>query len=333
MQFLDEAKIYVKSGKGGAGCLSFLRAANLPKGGPDGGNGGRGGSVILRGTKALNTLIDFRFQQHFTAENGRPGMGKLRSGASGEDLIVTIPVGTTVYLEDGELEITDIIEDGQELVIAKGGDGGTGNAAYKSSTNQAPRKTTPGFPGEEHTIWLKLKLLSDVGLVGLPNAGKSTLLSVISRAKPKIADYPFTTLTPQLGVVSIDGHEFVMADLPGLIKGAHEGQGLGDRFLKHIERCAVMLHLVDATMENPYENYQLIRHELTSYHSDLAIKPELIALTKCDSIQPDALKKVEADFHHAGLATHAISSIANQGTEAMLRVLYQHVTRHQTQAA
>ncbi|MCH2037916.1 MAG: GTPase ObgE, partial [Rickettsiales bacterium] len=266
MQFIDEAKIFVKSGDGGAGCVSFRREANVPKGGPDGGNGGRGGSVIIQGIAGLNTLIDFRYQQHFKAKKGDHGQGRNRNGAAAKDLIINVPVGTQVIDGDSDELIIDIDSVEKHYVLAQGGQGGLGNTNFKSSVNQAPKKATNGTSGEERWVWLKLKLLSDSGLVGLPNAGKSTFVSSVSRARPKIADYPFTTLTPQLGVVYVDDSEFVIADIPGLIKGAHKGQGLGDQFLKHIERCGVLLHLIDATQEDVVEAYRVIREELQGYN-------------------------------------------------------------------
>ncbi|MFL4999824.1 MAG: GTPase ObgE, partial [Xanthobacteraceae bacterium] len=287
MKFLDEAKIYVKAGDGGAGVVAFRREKFIEFGGPDGGDGGRGGSVILEAVPNLNTLIDFRYRQHFKAPRGGHGMGKNRSGAAGEDLIIKAPVGTQILGEDKTTLLADLTQPGQRIVIARGGDGGFGNAHYKSSTNQAPRRADPGWPGEERWIWLRLKLIADVALVGLPNAGKSTFLAAVSRARPKIADYPFTTLTPQLGVVGIDGEEFVIADLPGLIEGAHDGAGLGTRFLGHMERCAVLLHLIDGTGEDVVIAYQTIRAELAAYGHGLAEKPEIVGLNKSDAIPPE----------------------------------------------
>lgn len=282
MHFIDEAKIHVKAGDGGRGCISFRREKFIEHGGPNGGDGGKGGSIIFEASEDLNTLIDFRYKQHFKAQNGESGKGKNMSGRAGEDIVILVPLGTQILDEWGENVLYDFNYHGMRVTIAKGGDGGMGNTHYKSSTNQAPRRATPGFPGEEQWIWLKLKLLSDVGLVGLPNAGKSTFLSTVSAAKPKIADYPFTTLKPQLGVVHLDDEEFVVADLPGLIEGASKGLGLGDRFLKHIERCRVILHLIDISSENPLADYNLIRNELSSYSAKLEEKREIIVLTKCD---------------------------------------------------
>ena len=265
MKFLDEAKVYIRSGDGGNGCISFRREKFIEFGGPNGGDGGRGGDVIVEAVDGLNTLIDYRYQQHFKAKNGGGGMGKDRHGANGDNILMKVPAGTQIYEEDGETLLADLATVGERVVLAKGGNGGFGNAYFKSSTNRAPRRANPGLPGEERTIRLRLKLIADAGLVGLPNAGKSTFLASVSAAKPKIADYPFTTLHPQLGVVRIDNREFVLADLPGLIEGAHDGVGLGDRFLGHIERCRVLLHIVDGTGEHAGEAYKTVRHELEAY--------------------------------------------------------------------
>lgn len=293
MKFLDQAKIYIKAGDGGAGCVSFRREKFIEFGGPDGGNGGRGGSVIVEAVDNLNTLIDFRYQQHFKAERGHHGMGRHRSGAAGKDLVLKVPVGTQIYDEHKEMLLADLTEIGQKIVLAKGGDGGFGNDHYKSSTNQAPRHSTPGYPGEELWVWLQLKLIADAGLVGMPNAGKSTFLSVVSRAKPKIADYPFTTLVPQLGVVRLENVEFVLADIPGLIEGAHEGVGLGDRFLGHVERCRVLLHLIDGTSEDVVAAYRIICQELEAYGHELAQKPQLVLLNKIDALsEPEIAAKI-----------------------------------------
>lgn len=284
MKFLDQAKIYIKSGDGGAGSAAFRREKYIPKGGPAGGDGGRGGSVIAECVEGLNTLIDFRYQQHFKASRGGHGMGKDRTGAKGADIIIKVPVGTQILEEDRETLIADFTRPGQRTVLAKGGDGGFGNIHYKTSTNQAPRRADPGYPGEEQWLWLRLKLIADAGLVGLPNAGKSTFLAAVSHAKPKIADYPFTTLHPNLGVVGVDEREFVMADIPGLIEGAHEGAGLGDRFLGHVERCRVLLHLVDGTSEDVAGDFHTVRHELASYGGGLIEKPYVVCLNKCDAM-------------------------------------------------
>ena len=326
MKFLDQAKVYVRSGDGGNGSVSFRREKFIEFGGPDGGDGGRGGSVILEAVPNLNTLIDFRYQQHFKAARGGHGMGQNRSGASGEDLVIKVPVGTQVLAEDKETLLADMVESGQRVVIAKGGDGGFGNAHYKSSTNRAPRRADPGWPGEERWLWLRLKLIADVALVGLPNAGKSTFLAATSRARPKIADYPFTTLTPQLGVVGIDGEEFVIADLPGLIEGAHEGAGLGTRFLGHMERCAVLLHLVDGTQEEVAEAYRTIRAELDAYGHGLTEKPEIVGLNKSDAILSEELAGQAAALQEAAQApVMTLSGATGAGVTEVLRALKAHV--------
>jgi GTP-binding protein len=291
MKFLDQAKIYVKSGDGGAGVVAFRREKFIEWGGPDGGDGGRGGDVVIEAVDNLNTLIDYRYQQHFRAEKGHHGMGQNRTGAAGASVVLRVPVGTQVLDEANEEVLLDLTKPGERHVLLKGGDGGFGNAHYKSSTNRAPRRADPGWPGAERWLWLRLKLIADAGLVGLPNAGKSTLLAAVSRAKPKIADYPFTTLKPQLGVVRVHGEEFVLADLPGLIEGASEGAGLGHRFLGHVERCAVLLHLVDATAEDVVANWRLVRRELDAYGAGLAEKPEIIGLNKADAVPADELAK------------------------------------------
>jgi GTP-binding protein len=290
MKFLDQARVFVRSGNGGAGALSFRREKFIEFGGPDGGDGGRGGDVVIEVADGLNTLIDFRYQQHFKGKTGGHGMGKNRAGGRGADAVLRVPAGTQVFEEDGETLIADLTEIGQRVVIARGGNGGFGNAHFKSSTNRAPRRANPGQEGEERTIWLRLKLIAEAGLIGLPNAGKSTFLATVSAAKPKIADYPFTTLDPGLGVVAIDGREFVLADIPGLIEGAHEGAGLGDRFLGHIERCRVLLHLVDATGEHAGKAYKTVRRELEAYGAGLAEKPEIVTLSKIDAIDDETLK-------------------------------------------
>jgi GTP-binding protein len=291
MKFLDQAKIYVRSGDGGAGAVSFRREKFIEFGGPDGGDGGRGGDVIIEAVPNLNTLIDYRYQQHFKAEKGHHGMGANRSGAAGKSVVLRVPVGTEILDEENEQVLLDLTKPGERHVLLKGGDGGFGNAHYKSSTNRAPRRADPGRPGEERWIWLRLKLIADAGLVGLPNAGKSTLLAAVSRAKPKIADYPFTTLKPQLGVVRVHEREFVLADLPGLIEGASEGAGLGHRFLGHVERCAVIFHLIDGTDEDVVENYRAIRRELAAYGHGLDEKPEIIGLNKCDAVPAEQLAR------------------------------------------
>jgi GTP-binding protein len=322
MKFLDEAKVYVASGAGGNGCVSFRREKFIEFGGPNGGDGGKGGDVIVEAVNGLNTLIDYRYQQHFKAQRGENGMGKDRHGASGKDAVLKVPAGTQVYEEDGETLLADLTEIGQQVMIAKGGNGGFGNAYFKSSTNRAPRHANPGQPAEELTIRLRLKLIADAGLIGLPNAGKSTFLSVVSAAKPKIADYPFTTLHPQLGVVRIDEREFVLADLPGLIEGAHEGVGLGDRFLGHTERCRVILHLVDGTAEDVAGAYRTVRGELEAYGNGLTDKPEIVALTKADALTPEAIKEQTAALKKAaGGAPLVISSASRQGVPEVLRAL------------
>ncbi|SFK73089.1 GTPase ObgE [Methylocapsa palsarum] len=290
MKFLDQAKVYIRSGDGGAGCLSFRREKFIEFGGPDGGDGGRGGDVVAECVGGLNTLIDYRYQQHFKAKTGVHGMGKNRTGGRGADAVLRVPAGTQIFDEDSDSLLADLTEIGQRIVLAKGGNGGFGNAHFKSSTNQAPRRTNPGQAGEERTIVLRLKLIADAGLVGLPNAGKSTFLATVSSAKPKIADYPFTTLHPQLGVVACDEREFVLADIPGLIEGAHEGVGLGDRFLGHVERCRVLLHLVDAGVEHAGKAYKTVRRELDAYGEGLADKPEIVALSKIDTVDAETLK-------------------------------------------
>jgi GTP-binding protein len=313
MKFLDEAKVYIRSGDGGNGCVSFRREKFIEFGGPNGGDGGRGGDVIAQAVAGLNTLIDFRFQQHFKAKNGRAGMGKDRHGANGADIALKVPPGTQIYAEDGETLLADLTDVGERAVLARGGNGGFGNAHFKSSTNRAPRHANPGQPGEELTIHLRLKLIADAGIVGLPNAGKSTFLAAVSAAKPKIADYPFTTLHPQLGVAAIDGREFVLADIPGLIEGAHEGAGLGDRFLGHVERCRVLLHLVDGTTDDPGEAYRTVRAEIEAYGYGLADKPEIVALSKADSLLPDEIKTQTAKLKKAARKTPLVLS-AHSGT-------------------
>lgn len=320
MKFLDEAKIFLKSGDGGAGCVSFRREKFIEFGGPDGGNGGKGGDIVFEPISNLNTLIDFRYHQHFKAEKGHHGMGSSRTGASGKNLVIQVPVGTQIFAEDKETLLADFITDGQQITFLKGGDGGFGNEHFKSSTNRAPRKATPGWPGEEMWVWLRLKLIADVGVVGLPNAGKSTFLSVVSRARPKIADYPFTTLVPNLGVVYVHDREFVMADVPGLIEGAHKGVGLGTRFLGHIERCKVLLHLIDATLEDVVGAYQTIRHELTFYGQGLLEKPEIIALNKCDALTTDMIKEKQKTLEKVtGKTVFELSSVSHHGVPEVLK--------------
>jgi GTP-binding protein len=323
MKFLDQARVFIRSGNGGAGALSFRREKFIEFGGPDGGDGGRGGDVVIEVADGLNTLIDFRYQQHFKGKTGGHGMGKNRAGARGADAVLRVPAGTQVFEEDGETLIADLTEAGERVVIARGGNGGFGNAHFKSSTNRAPRRANPGQEGEERTIWLRLKLIADAGLIGLPNAGKSTFLATVSAAKPKIADYPFTTLDPGLGVVAIDGREFVLADIPGLIEGAHEGAGLGDRFLGHIERCRVLLHLVDATSDHAGKVYKTVRRELEAYGAGLAEKAEIVALSKIDAVDSETLKAQTDRLKRA--AKHKpllLSAVAGAGvTEALRAVL------------
>ena len=322
MKFLDEAKVYIRSGDGGNGCVAFRREKFIEFGGPSGGNGGRGGDVIIEAVDGLNTLIDYRYQQHFKAPKGTHGMGKDRHGANGADITLKVPVGTQIFEEDRETLLADLMEVGQRVVLAEGGNGGFGNAHFKSSTNRAPRNANPGQPGEERWVWLRLKLIADAGLVGLPNAGKSTFLAAVSAAKPKIGDYPFTTLHPQLGVVSIDGREFVLADIPGLIEGAHEGAGLGDRFLGHIERCRVLLHLVDATCEHAGKAYKTVRTELEAYAESLMEKIEIVALNKIDAVEPDVLKEQVKRLKRAAKKTPLlVSGATGAGVPEVLRAL------------
>jgi len=322
MKFLDEAKVYIRSGDGGNGCVAFRREKFIEFGGPSGGNGGRGGDVIVEVADGLNTLIDYRYQQHFKAPKGGHGMGSDRHGAGGKDIVLKVPLGTQIFDEDRETLIHDFKEVGEKFVLATGGNGGFGNAHFKTSTNRAPRNANPGQTGEERWIWLRLKLIADAGLVGLPNAGKSTFLSVVSAAKPKIADYPFTTLHPQLGVVGIDGREFVLADIPGLIEGAHEGAGLGDRFLGHVERCRVLLHLIDATCDHAGKAYKTVRAELEAYDEDLAGKIEIVALNKIDAVSPEHLKDQKARLKRAAKKTPLLlSGVSREGVPEALRAL------------
>ncbi len=322
MKFLDLAKVYIRSGSGGAGAVSFRREKFIEYGGPDGGDGGNGGSVIAECVDGLNTLIDFRYQQHFFAKNGGSGMGQQRTGARGDDIILRVPAGTEILDEDQETVLAELDETGQRFVIAKGGNGGFGNLHFKTSTNQAPRRANPGQAGIERTIWLRLKLIADAGLLGLPNAGKSTFLAATSNARPKIADYPFTTLHPNLGVVGIDNTEFVMADIPGLIEGAHEGRGLGDLFLGHVEKCAVLLHLIDATDGNFLDNYKTIIHEIAAYGGHLSEKPIIVALNKVDALDDE-----ERAFYKEELESQSdaevllLSAVSGEGVPEVLRAL------------
>ena len=314
MKFLDRAKIFLKAGDGGDGCLSFRREKFIEFGGPDGGDGGKGGDVIVKGVKDVNTLIDYRYNQHFRAKRGENGSGNNKYGAGGTDLVLKVPVGTEILSEDGEMVIVDITKEGQTFVIAKGGEGGRGNNKFKSSTNQAPRRADKGELGEELWVWLQLKLIADVGLIGLPNAGKSTFLSATTRAKAKIADYPFTTLVPQLGVVHIGSDEFVIADIPGLIEGAHDGKGLGDRFLAHVERCCSLIHLIDITQEDPIGAYKMLRNELELYPSDIKDKTEIVVLNKIDAMDPKDVRQIRKRFEKVvGGNVYTISAINRDG--------------------
>jgi GTP-binding protein len=334
VQFLDQCKIYLKSGDGGAGSVSFRREKFIEFGGPDGGNGGRGGDIVFEAVANLNTLIDYRYRQHFRAQNGRGGAGRERSGAAGETLVLRVPVGTQVMDEDNEQVLFDLTHPGQRVVFLEGGDGGFGNTHYKSATNRAPRRAGPGWPGQERWVWLRLKLIADAGLVGLPNAGKSTFLAAVSRARPKIADYPFTTLKPQLGVVRSDEAEFVLADLPGLIEGASEGAGIGTRFLGHVERCAVILHLVDGTQDDVVGAYRTIRGELEAYGHGLAEKAEIIGLNKSDALSPAEIKAKKAKLKRAAKReVLVLSGVSGAGVSAVLRALVEAIGTARAPAA
>ncbi|MEQ9261408.1 MAG: GTPase ObgE [Roseovarius sp.] len=322
MKFLDLAKVYIRSGSGGSGCVSFRREKFIEYGGPDGGDGGRGGSVYVEAVDGLNTLIDFRYQQHFFAENGRPGMGRQRHGRDGEDIVLKVPAGTELLDEDQETVIADLTEVGERVLLAKGGNGGWGNLQFKTSTNQAPRRANSGQEGVERTIWLRLKLIADVGLLGLPNAGKSTFLAATSNARPKIADYPFTTLHPNLGVVGVDNVEFVVADIPGLIEGAHEGRGLGDLFLGHVERCAVLLHLVDGSSGTLLEDYKTIINEVEAYGGVLAEKPRVTVLNKIDTLDDEERAFLRDELEAvAGGPVMLMSGVSREGVTEVLRAL------------
>lgn len=326
MKFLDLAKVYIRSGAGGSGCVSFRREKYIEYGGPDGGDGGNGGSVIVEAVEGLNTLIDFRYQQHFFAGNGQPGMGNQRTGHSGADIVLRVPAGTEVLDEDQETLIVDMVNVGDRFVLAKGGNGGFGNLHFKSSTNQAPRRANPGQECIDRTIWMRLKLIADVGLLGLPNAGKSTFLSVTSNARPKIADYPFTTLHPNLGVVGVDGTEFVVADIPGLIEGASEGRGLGDLFLGHVERCSVLLHLVDGTSDDVVKDYQTIINEIESYGGFLAEKPRVTVLNKIDTLPEEFQQEYIRELEKAsGGKVLPMSGVSQIGVTNVLRALRQQI--------
>ncbi|SFK61416.1 GTPase ObgE [Shimia haliotis] len=322
MKFLDLAKVYIRSGGGGSGCVSFRREKYIEYGGPDGGDGGSGGSVYAEAVEGLNTLIDFRYQQHFFAKSGIPGMGQQRTGKTGDDIILRVPVGTEILDEDQETVVADLTEVGQRVLLAKGGNGGWGNLHFKSATNQAPRRANPGQPGIERTIWLRLKLIADVGLLGLPNAGKSTFLAATSNARPKIADYPFTTLHPNLGVVGVDNVEFVVADIPGLIEGASEGRGLGDLFLGHVERCAVLLHLVDGSSGTLLEDYMTIVQEIGNYAEILAQKPRITVLNKIDALDEEERIFLKEELEAVvGGPVMLMSGISHEGTTEVLRAL------------
>ena len=323
MKFLDLARVYIRSGGGGSGCVSFRREKFVEFGGPDGGDGGNGGSVFAVAVDGLNTLIDFRYQQHFFAKSGQPGMGAQRTGKTGDDIILRVPVGTEILDEDEETVIADLTQVGQRVELAHGGNGGWGNLKFKSSTNRAPARANPGQEGVERTIWLRLKLIADAGLVGLPNAGKSTFLAAVSNARPKIADYPFTTLVPNLGVVGVDGHEFVMADIPGLIEGASEGRGLGMQFLAHVERNKVLLHLVDGTSSTITKDYRTIVTELEAYSEILGDKPRITALNKCDALDAKTISTRKRALEKAsGGPVMVISGVAGTGLQATLRAIY-----------
>ena len=326
MRFLDEAKIYIKAGDGGDGCLSFRREKFIEFGGPDGGAGGAGGSIYARAVKDVNTLIDYRYKQHFKAKKGENGAGQNKTGKTAEDIILRVPVGTQILDDDKFTEIADLTEEGQEVLLAQGGRGGLGNAYFKSSTNQAPRKVQSGEPGEERWVWLKLKLIADVGLVGLPNAGKSTFISAVTNAKAKIEDYPFSTLTPQLGMIRRGDKEVVIADIPGLIEGAHLGKGLGDKFLAHVERCSVILHIVDASQDDPWGNYQIVRGEIEKYSNNLYKKTEVIALNKSDIVEKERLKTLKEIFkNNANNKVYIISAATTHGCSELVNGLMEHV--------
>jgi GTP-binding protein len=328
MKFLDQAKIYVRSGDGGPGSVSFRREKFIEFGGPDGGDGGKGGDVWVECIANLNTLIDYRYQQHFKAQHGKGGMGKNRTGASGRDVIIALPPGTQVFGEDGETLLADLTTPGDRARLAKGGNGGFGNAHFRSSTNQAPRRANPGQPGEELTVWLRLKLIADAGIIGLPNAGKSTFLARVSAAKPKIADYPFTTLHPNLGVVRTAASDFVLADIPGLIEGAHEGAGLGTRFLGHVERCRVLLHLVDATGEDMVAAYRAVRRELKAYGAGLEQKKEIVALSKCDALDAATLRRKAIELKSAARKNPLqLSAVSGKGVDEALEALTRQIVK------
>jgi GTP-binding protein len=333
MKFLDQAKVFIRSGNGGNGCVGFRREKFIEFGGPDGGDGGRGGDVIVECVDGLNTLIDYRYAQHFKAETGHQGSGSQRTGAGGKDIVLRLPRGTQIFEEDNETLLADLTEIGQRIVLAKGGDGGYGNLHYKSSTNRAPRRADKGWPGEERWIWLRLKLIADIGLIGLPNAGKSTFLSATSNARPKIADYPFTTLHPGLGVVKVGNREFVMADIPGLIEGAHEGAGLGTRFLGHVERCRALLHLIDGTQDDIATAYKTVRAELRAYGGNLARKKEIVALNKTDAMTVEDIEAKRAALAKASRKTvQIISGVSGAGVQPLLHELMKLVDKQRDTA-
>ena len=334
MKFLDQCKIYIRSGNGGGGAVSFRREKYIEYGGPDGGDGGRGGDVWIEAVEGLNTLIDYRYHQHFKAETGIHGMGRNRHGAAGADVVLKVPVGTEVLEEDRETLIVDLDHPGQRVLLAKGGNGGWGNDRFKGPINQAPYHANAGQPGEEKWIWLRLKLIADVGLAGLPNAGKSTFLAASSAARPKVADYPFTTLAPNLGIVDLSPEErFVMADIPGLIEGASEGAGLGTRFLGHVERTAVLIHLVDCTQTDVAEAWRTVRHELEAYGSGLGDKPEILALSKVDALDADTLAmQKEALEAASGRPVSLVSGVSGQGVKDLLREAWRQVQARRAEA-
>ena len=328
MKFLDQAKIHIESGNGGNGCVSFRREKYVEFGGPNGGNGGKGGNIIIKCVDGLNTLIDYRYRQHFKAKNGSPGMGSDKTGRSGEDTIIEVPRGTLILEEDNEEVIADIIDKDQSLTILKGGNGGFGNAHFKNSENQTPRTANNGENGQEKWIWLRLKLIADIGLIGLPNAGKSTLISTVSEAKPKIADYPFTTLNPVLGIAKYNNNELVIADIPGLIEGAHEGKGLGDRFLGHIERCNLLLHLIDANDSDVINSWKTVRNEISAYSKELDEKKEIIVLSKSDSIDETKLdEKLNTLKDYTYKDVFKISSVTGKGITSILRILHDNISK------
>jgi GTP-binding protein len=334
MKFLDLAKVEIRSGSGGAGCVSFRREKFVEFGGPDGGDGGKGGDIWIEVVEGLNTLIDFRFQQHFFAGNGRPGMGKQRTGADGNSITLRVPAGTEVLEDDGETLVADLTQLGQRVLLARGGNGGWGNLRFKSATNQAPHRANPGQEGVERTLMLRLKLIADAGLAGLPNAGKSTFLAATSNARPKIADYPFTTLHPNLGVVGVDGREFVLADIPGLIEGASEGRGLGDQFLGHIERCAVLLHLVDGTSDTVAEDFAVIDRELELYSEIVHDKPRVVALNKIDALDAETLAERQAALEQAsGGRVYLLSGVTGAGVPQVLRALLTEISARRAESA